>query len=235
MADGLGWISKFFAEIDKFPSAVLKRHWPHVLNLGDMTKIDASQLECDVLVAGTPCQSFSIAGARKGLNDARGNLTFTYVEIVHAIRHLRYAVWENVPGVLSDKTNAFGCLLAGLVGADAPMVPINRKWGAVPHFDAERYDVHRTFGWQYCRWPSAGMASGPLGRAAWRVFDAQYFGLAQRRERVLLVFCPAAGGGDPCAVLFERKGLSGNPPTRQKEGERITGTLSARTQGGGAD
>lgn len=231
--EGLGWQSKFTCEIERFPSQVLKRHWPETPNLGDMTKVDWRSLECDVFVSGTPCQSFSFAGLRQGLNDARGNLTLTYVEAVHAIRHLRYAAWENVPGVLSDKTNAFGCLLAGLIGTDAPLLPPDRQWGAIPYFDAERYDVHRTFGWQHIRWTSRGMASGPLGRTAWRIFDAQYFGLAQRRERVLLVFCPVAGGGDPSAVLFEPKGLSGNPPAREEPGQRIAGTISARTEGGG--
>lgn len=155
-------------------------------NFGDFTRIaaQADDYPIDLLVGGTPCQAFSVAGARKGLDDARGNLTLAYVDLVHASKSLRWAVWENVPGVLSDATNAFGCFLAGLVGGDDPL--------RMP--DGGRY-------------PDAGMVSGPLGRAAWRVLDAQHFGLAQRRRRVFVVFCPTAAGGDPSAILFERKGM----------------------------
>lgn len=123
----LGWKAVAFSEIEKFPSAVLKHHYPEVPNLGDFTKIDTKTLgRVDILAGGTPCQAFSVAGLRGGLNDERGNLTLKFVELAHELaanNGLRNAVWENVVGVLSDKGNAFGCFLAGLVGADDAVIP----------------------------------------------------------------------------------------------------------------
>lgn len=231
---GLGWRPVFFSEIEPFPSSVLAHHWPAVPNLGDFTLVDSEWLDrVRVLVAGTPCQAFSLAGKRLSLNDVRGNLTLSFVDKVHAARFLFAALWENVPGVLSTKDNAFGCFLGGLVGADAPLLPQDREWGAMPFFDSRSYDVHRTFGWKRCRWTDSGMVAGPLGRAAWRILDAQHFGLAQRRKRVFLVFCPIASGGDPSAILFERKSLQGYIAPRPKKREGVAGTISARTEGGG--
>lgn len=201
----------FFSEIDAFPSAVLAHHWPDVPNLGDFTAIDDRWLQrIQVLIAGTPCQAFSFAGLRKSLEDARGNLTLEFVRKVHAAKSLFCAAWENVPGVLSTDDNAFGCFLGALVGADDPL--------CVPGGG---------------RWPDAGMVAGPLGRSAWRILDAQYFGLAQRRRRVILIFCPAASPGDPAAILFEREGVHGDFAESEEEGQDIAGTLSARTSGGG--
>ena len=209
----LGWQAVAFSEIEKFPSAVLAHHYPDVPNLGDFTKIDTSALgRVDILCGGTPCQAFSIAGARRSLEDARGNLTLAFVELAHELaagNGLRNAVWENVPGVLSTKDNAFGCFLAGLVGADDPL---------------QAPDGHK--------WPNAGMVAGPRARAAWRVLDAQYFGLAQRRKRVVVV-ADFGNGADPAAVLFERKSLSGNTPPSRKAGKDIAPTISARPTGGG--
>jgi DNA (cytosine-5)-methyltransferase 1 len=209
----LGWQAVAFSEIEKFPSAVLAHHYPDVPNLGDFTKIDTSALgRVDILCGGTPCQAFSIAGSRKSLKDARGNLTLAFVELAHELaagNGLRNAVWENVPGVLSTKDNAFGCFLAGLVGADDPL---------------QSPDGHK--------WPNAGMVAGPRARAAWRVLDAQYFGLAQRRKRVVVV-ADFGNGADPAAVLFERKSLSGNSAPRRETGEKVAPTISARPTGGG--
>ena len=209
----LGWEAAAFAEIEKFPAAVLAHHYPHVPNLGDMTKIDTAALgRVDILCGGTPCQAFSVAGARGGLGDARGNLSLEFVRLAHELAQgngLRNAVWENVPGALTMSDNFFGCFLGGLVGADAPLrTPDGGSW------------------------PNAGMVAGPLGRAAWRVLDAQYFGLAQRRKRVLVV-ADFGNGADPAAVLFERKGLRGHPPARGEAGEDVAPTISARTKGGG--
>lgn len=207
----LGWKPVFFAEIDPFPRAVTARHYPNVPNLGDMTTINGADWRgVDVLVGGTPCQSFSIAGLRGSLSDARGNLSLAFVGLAHAIPALRWVVWENVPGVLNTDDNAFGCFLAGLVGADDPLrSPLERG-----------------------RWPDAGMVAGPRARAAWRVLDAQYFGLAQRRKRVFVV-AGLGDGTDPAAVLFEPKGMRRHPaPCREARAE-ITGTLGGVSTGGG--
>lgn len=130
--EGLDIRSLWFSEIEPFPCAVLAHHYPQVPNLGDMTRLPLylalDEIEApDIFVAGTPCQAFSVAGLRKGLEDARGNLTLVYVRIANEIDDKRARdgkpagvhVWENVPGVLSSKDNAFGHLLAGLAGAGA--------------------------------------------------------------------------------------------------------------------
>lgn len=185
----LGWKAAFFSEIEKFPCAVLDHHYPRVPNLGDMTKFkEWPDAIIDVLVGGTPCQSFSIAGLRKGLDDPRGNLMLTYLAIAARYRP-EWLVWENVPGVLSSNGGKdFGALLGGL---------------------------------------------GELGYGfAYRVLDAQHFGVPQRRRRVFVV----GHLGDwrrAAAVLFERHSLSGNPAPRRKAGEEITGTIGARTTAGG--
>ena len=122
----LGWKAIGFSEIEPFPCAVLAHHYPSVPNFGDMTAYaswpDDVLVQADAVVGGPPCQAFSVAGKRDGLNDARGNLTLTYVDLINhvdAIRSVRglppvIVLYENVPGLLSDKTNAFGCFLAGL-------------------------------------------------------------------------------------------------------------------------
>ncbi|HCI7178904.1 TPA: phage N-6-adenine-methyltransferase [Salmonella enterica] len=191
----LGWKPAWFSEIEPFPSAVLAHHWPEVTNLGDMTKIAdavrAGDVEApDVLVGGTPCQAFSIAGLREGLSDDRGQLTLSYVELANAIDAKRrergepeaIIVWENVPGVLSSKDNAFGCFLAGLAGESSELQPAGGKW------------TH------------AGCVYGPERVIAWRVLDAQFFGVAQRRRRVFVV-ASARRDFNPARVLFESEGV----------------------------
>ncbi len=167
----------------------------------------------DVLVGGTPCQGFSIAGLRGSMSDNRSNLAFSFVRLAHAIDNVRLrggatglaVLWENVPGVLSMSDNAFGCLLAGFVGADNPLCsPLERG-----------------------RWPDAGMVAGPRARAAWRILDAQYFGLAQRRRRVFLVVS-FRDGPDPAAILFERQGLHGSTPPSREAREGVAPTLDVR-------
>ena len=207
-APWLDW--RWCAEIEPFPAAVHAHRFPGVVNLGDVLAPDfldrAEQV--DVLVGGPPCQSFSIAGLRGGLADPRGNLTLRWVQVIHAVRP-RYAVTENVPGWLSSSDNAFGCFLAGLVGADDPVrTPDGRSW------------------------PDAGMAAGPLGRAAWRVLDAQHFGVAQRRRRVFVVWCPP-DGGDPAAVLFERKGVHRHPAAGRAAREGVARPLAAGSPSSG--
>jgi len=136
----LGWKAIAFSEIEPFPSAVLAHHYPDVPNLGDMTKFknwpEEVFLSADSIVGGPPCQAFSAAGLRKGLTDARGNLTLTYVELInHAdeirIRHGKPPVvvlYENVLGLLSDKTGAFGCFLGALAGEDCALEPPGGRW-----------------------------------------------------------------------------------------------------------
>jgi len=177
----LGWEPQWFSEIEQFPSEVLKYCFPHVPNLGDMTTINqnpiADERPIDLLVGGTPCQSFSVAGLRKGLDDPRGNLMLTFLSIADKFRP-KWVVWENVPGVLSSNGGKdFGTFLGAL---------------------------------------------GELGYGfAYRVLDAQYFGVAQRRRRVFVV----GYLGDwrvAAAVLFERESLQGNIKPSRKKREEVT-------------
>lgn len=216
----LGWKPAWFSEIEPFPSAVLAHHWPEVTNLGDMTKIAdavrAGDIEApDVLVGGTPCQAFSIAGLREGLSDDRGQLTLSYVELANAIDAKRrergepesIIVWENVPGVLSSKDNAFGCFLAGLAGESSELQPAGGKW------------TH------------AGCVSGPERVIAWRVLDAQFFGVAQRRRRVFVV-ASARKGFDPAAVLFELDSVRRDSAPRRESQPEIARNAGERTKVG---
>ena len=173
----LGWEPLAFSEIEPFPCAVLAHHWPHVPNLGDMTKHEnwPTDIRPDLIVGGTPCQAFSVAGLRQGLADPRGNLTLVFLAILAQYRP-QWVVWENVPGVLSDKTGAFGAFLGGL---------------------------------------------GELGYGfAYRVLDAQYFGVAQRRRRVFIV-ASLGGWGRAAAVLFERESMLWHPAPSRKEGKGV--------------
>lgn len=207
----LSWKAAWYAEIEPFPCAVLAHHYPDTPNHGDMTRLAAMVLSGkipapEVLVGGTPCQAFSVAGMREGLADPRGALTIKYVELFDAIDHVRtmhgqpeaVCLWENVPGVLSDKGNAFGCFLGALVGESEELQPPGSKW------------------------KDAGCVYGPTRTAAWRVLDAQYFGLAQRRRRVFVV-ASARTGFDPLEVLFEREGLRRDTPPRRGEGQDLAG------------
>ncbi|UVK44389.1 DNA cytosine methyltransferase [Mesorhizobium sp. AR07] len=157
-------------------------------NLGDISQITDEDLQAlgpvDVLEGGTPCQDFSVAGLRKGLAGARGNLTLAFCDLAERMRrvnNLQFIVWENVYGVLSDKTNGFGNLLAALVGESRALVAPGQ------------------------RWTNAGHVAGPEGEVAWRVFDAQYWGVPQRRRRVFAVASVGDRQIDPRAILFEPK------------------------------
>ena len=183
----LGWRPLAFAEVDAFPSAVLRERFPSVPNLGDVTKVNwrgfAKEFgRPDVLVGGSPCQSFSIAGTRTGLGGASG-LMWEYVRAVREVRP-RWLLWENVPGALSSTHGEdFGCLLRSL--------------------DALGYGL------------------------AWRVLDAQFFGVAQRRERVFLVGRLGDPGG-PCQVLFEPDCLSWNPPQGREKRKELAAAAGRR-------
>lgn len=212
----LGWMPTFFAENDKFPSAVLKHHYPDIPNHGDITRFEEwPDAAIDLLVGGTPCQSFSIAGLRKGLDDLRGNLMFDYAAIARRYRP-RWLVWENVPGVFSSDGGRDFASLLGLLSGCRITVPADG-------------------------WRNAGIVEGYQGAygLAWRVLDAQYvriygYGRAvpQRRRRVFIV----GYSGDwrrAASVLLERQGLSGNNPPRRQAGQKPAPTISSRTTGGG--
>ncbi|EBW3522405.1 DNA methyltransferase [Salmonella enterica subsp. enterica serovar Typhimurium] len=182
------------------------------------------------------CQAFSIAGLRGGLDDERGALTLKYVELANAIDDKRaesflkpaVIVWENVPGVLSSADNAFGCFLAGLAGEDAPFEPGDRpesgKSNAFWRWDGKT-------GCHVPKWPQCGCIYGPQRKVAWRILDAQYFGVAQRRRRVFVV-ASARTDLDPATVLFEFEGVRRNiAPSRGegKETTRYTSNIAIRT------
>jgi DNA (cytosine-5)-methyltransferase 1 len=179
----LGWQAEFLSEIDPFPCAVLAQRHPTAPNFGDMTKFkEWPDATIHVLVGGTPCQSFSVAGLRKGLADPRGNLMLTYLAIAARYRP-EWLVWENVPGVLSSNAGRdFGSFLGGL---------------------------------------------GELGYGfAYRVLDAQYFGLAQRRQRVFVVGC-LGGWRRAAAVLFERASLRGDSAPSREKGQNAAASLTS--------
>ena len=181
----LGWEPVAFSEIDPFPSAVLAERFPNVPNLGDITQIDWSRIGAvDLVVGGSPCQSFSVAGKREGLAGASG-LMFDYIRCVRELRP-RWFVWENVPGALSSEGGAaFGQLLTEM--------------------DDLGYGL------------------------AWRVLDAQFFGVAQRRRRVFLVGSLGDGGAErACEVLFEPESLRWDPPSSREKRK----ALAARAEGG---
>jgi DNA (cytosine-5)-methyltransferase 1 len=217
----LGWEPLAFSEIEAFPRSVLQHHYPDVPLHGDFTLLRSEQwiIDADVLVGGTPCQAFSVAGLRNSLADERGNLTLEFVRLANAIDDLRrdagrppaYVLWENVPGVLSVSDNAFGSLLAGLVGHDAPIEPPRGRG-----------------------WTGSGVVSGPRRVAAWRLLDAQHFGLAQRRKRIFVLAREHPGGWECAdALLPIIHSLQGHPAPRREEGERVAPTIARGSPSGG--
>jgi len=179
----LGWEALGYSEIEKFPSAVLNHHYPDVPNFGDMCGYEEwPELKPDVAVAGTPCQSFSVAGLRRGMADPRGNLALVYLAVIDRFRP-RWVVWENVPGVLSSNGGRdFGSFIGALV-----------KLGY---------------------------------RVSWRVLDAQYFGVPQRRKRVFVV----GHLGDwrySAKVLFEPESMLRHPPPSRETGKRVAASLTS--------
>jgi DNA-cytosine methyltransferase len=203
----LGWKPAWVSEIEPFPSAVIAHHHPNVPNHGDMLTLAARVRSGEVhapalLCGGTPCQSFSFGGERESLDDDRGALTISFCEVANAIDEQRaergdepcVVFWENVPGVLDTKDNAFGCFLGLLAGEDVELKPAGKKW------------------------PDAGYVLGPTRAIAWRVLNAEYFGVAQRRRRVFVV-ASARQDFDPRAVLFEREGVRRDSAPTHQQGE----------------
>ena len=179
--ESLGWTPVAFAEIERFPSQVLSHHFPGVPNLGDMTRYkewDIDRGAVDLIVGGTPCQSFSVAGLRKGLEDPRGNLALAFIGMVDHYRP-EWVIWENVPGVLSSSGGRdFGSFLGALA----------------------------SIGYGF----------------AYRVLDAQYYGVPQRRRRVFVVAHSSGDSRRAAEVLFEPESLRGNPTKSRASGQAAT-------------
>jgi DNA (cytosine-5)-methyltransferase 1 len=210
----LGWRAAWLSEVDRFACDVLKARVPYAPNIGDMRDIPAlvraGTVEApDVLCGGTPCQAFSLAGNRLGLDDDRGNLTLTFCEVADAIDDLRSVrgqhpaiiIWENVRGVLSSRDNAFGCFLGELAGSACELKPTGK------------------------RWPNAGYVSGPRRKVAWRLLDAQFFGVAQRRQRVWVV-ASARNDLNPAEILFEYASGEGRARPSKAAGPNSSGPHS---------
>lgn len=187
----LGWEPMAFCEIDGFPSAVLAHHYPDIPNLGDITRVDWKEVieehgAVDLIVGGSPCQSFSVAGGRESL-DGESALCFEYWRAIRDVRPTWF-LWENVPGVLNTRDNAFGQFL----------------------------------------WKLEGLGYG----MAWRVLDAQFFGVAQRRRRVFLVG-HLGEGGSAAAVLFESESVRGNTQTSKQKRESLARAAGRGSSSGG--
>lgn len=226
----LGWTPKFFSEIEAFPSAVLAHRYGSnmpgeplakngIPNYGDFTQIGKDAGPIDLLVGGTPCQSFSVAGKRLGLDDPRGNLALEYLSLARRLR-ARWIVWENVPGVVSsvtDEEDGEGGIQSGIEGREA-----GDEWIEESDF-ATFLSFVRECGYGF----------------AYRVLDAQYvrvdgFGRAvpQRRRRVFVV----GYLGDwrrAAAVLLEPQGMRGDPAPSREQGKRVAPTIASRPTGGG--
>ena len=179
------------SEIEPFPQSVTARHLPEVKQLGDITQIDPDEIEpVNIICAGSPCQDLSIAGKRKGLDGERSGLFRAAVDLVRRMRertagkYPRFFVWENVPGAFSSNKGAdFRAVLEEIGQTEIPM-PKNGKWA------------------------NAGMAELPQCQIAWRVLDAQYWGVPQRRRRIFLVADFAADGRCAEEILFEQESVS---------------------------
>lgn len=226
-AQPLGWECVLTSEIEPFPAAVVKHHYGF-RNLGDMRNYRDWPVnllkQADVVVAGTPCPSFSIAGRRKGLDDERGKLSLVFADFFHHLNGVKknhgcqpaLAVWENVPGCLTTKDNAFGHLLGRLLGCDETPETESGKWD------------------------NAGFLSSKTIRVGWRVLDAQYFALAQRRRRVFLVAVPCelverlGKRACPSEILSLPESVLGDPPTRDGKRQETAGGPEGEPAGQGS-
>lgn len=208
--ESLGWEPVAFSEIEPFPSAVLAERFPGVPNLGDMTRYEQWNIPAiNLLVGGTPCQAFSVAGKRGSLADDRGNLCLTFCRMADHFKP-KWVLWENVPGVLSTPDNAFGCFLGALCGADAPVIP---PGGGRKH-------------------PNSGVVAGPKRTVAWRVLDAQWHRVPQRRKRVFVLAVAGAGNwASADALLPVGERVPGNLEACRKAWKKAAGNAGSRFEG----
>ena len=207
-----GWQAVAHAEIEPHARAVLRKHWPDCRLDGDVSQLNgADYAGVTLLSGGSPCQDLSVAGKRAGMTEGSGTRSSLFFDQVR-IRNesgAPYFLWENVLGALSSNNGRdFAAVLSALVGA-AVAVPAD--------------------GWQ-----SAGVAAGPTGVAAWRVLDAQFFGVPQRRRRVF-VLGARTGGVDPAEVLALSEGVRGDPPSRGEAREGAPADAGGGTHGAGGD
>ena len=190
------------SEIEKFPIAVTKHHFPNVKQLGDIKGIHGDEIEpVDILCAGSPCQNLSVAGKREGLKGSESSLFHEAIRILREMRckfgKPRYFVWENVPGAFSsNKGLDFRAVLEEIAETEIPM-PENGKWA------------------------ESGLVECDKCQIAWRILDAQYWGVPQRRKRIFLV--ADFGGNRAGEILFECQSLSGHTETGENKGEGTPG------------
>lgn len=217
----LGWAPVAFAEIDRFACSVLKHRYPHVPNLGDVTKITEADLAAlgpvDLVVGGSPCQDLSHAGRRAGLDGERSGLFHEQIRIFRAARSLcgaRFLLWENVPGAFSSNGGRdFAVVVGAMAGAE--------------------------FGVPKRRWQNAGAALGRNGLVEWRCMDAEYvcveshpFAVPQRRERVFALL-DTGDWRSRSPLLLEREGMQGHSPPRREAGQAATRDVAPSLTGSG--
>lgn len=201
------------SEIEPYPIRVTKKNFPNMKHLGDVTKINGTEIEpVDVITFGSPCQDLSVAGKQKGLSGERSGLFMEAVRIIKEMRektdgqYPAFAVWENVPGAFSsNKREDFRVVLETLARAAEAGVSIPRS----------------------AKWKKSGEILADGWSIAWRTLDAQYWGVPQRRKRIYLV--ADFGGGRAGKILFEREGLFGDSAPGGKTWETIAAALGGRT------
>lgn len=198
-----GIIPLWASEIEPFPLRVTAKRFPSMKQLGDITKINGDEIDhVDIITFGSPCQDLSLAGKRAGIHEGtRSSLFFEAIRIIKEMREAtdgkypRYAIWENVKGAFSsNQREDFAAVLQALgsIREDNISIPVPKKW------------------------QNAGYLVGNGWSIAWRLYDAQYWGVPQRRKRIYLVADFAGERADK--ILFESESLPGNP--EQSEGER---------------
>lgn len=194
------------SEVEPFPIRVTQKNLPQVKHLGDIKDIDGTEIEpVDIISFGSPCQDLSIAGKRAGLEGEKSNLFYEAIRVIKEMRcksngkYPRYLLWENVPGAFSsNKGEDFRCVLEEITRIKNSAVKLSRP----------------------SKWQSAGEILGDDFSLAWRVLDAKYFGVPQRRRRIFLV--ADLDGGSSREILFEQKSLSGDTSEGCEKGKRNT-------------